>query len=148
MIPARVMTTIRTGRRRWSPKARSETERAIATSSSWANGPFTSSTSLLGELATCLRFAPDVAHLGEQLLGSQPAEPGHGQGHARHYGHQHHDGQNDPHRVWNPRQRLSGVASRWMDPQANGSETRNSTVMAIQLEAAMIAPELSATWVS
>ena len=38
-----------------------------------------------------------------------------------------------------------GVASRWMDPQAKGSETRNSTPMAIQLEVAMIAPELSAT---
>jgi hypothetical protein len=32
-----------------------------------------------------------------------------------------------------------------MDPQANGSETRKSTAVAIQLEAAMIAPELSAT---
>ena len=39
----------------------------------------------------------------------------------------------------------SGVASRLMDPQANGSETRNSTAMAIQLEVAMMAPELSAT---
>ena len=38
-----------------------------------------------------------------------------------------------------------GVASRWMDPQANGSETRNSTAVAIQLEVAMMAPELSAT---
>ena len=28
----------------------------------------------------------------------------------------------------------SGVTSRWMDPQANGSETRNSTAVAIQLD--------------
>ena len=39
----------------------------------------------------------------------------------------------------------SGVTSRWMVPQANGSETRNSTAMAIQLDVAMMAPELSAT---
>ena len=39
----------------------------------------------------------------------------------------------------------SGVTSRWMFPQANGSETRNNTAMAIQLDVAMMAPELSAT---
>ena len=39
----------------------------------------------------------------------------------------------------------SGVASRLRDPQENGSDTRNSTPMAIQLEVAMMAPELSAT---
>ena len=38
-----------------------------------------------------------------------------------------------------------GVASRWMDPQANGSATTNSTPFAIQLEVAMMAPELNAT---
>ena len=32
-----------------------------------------------------------------------------------------------------------------MDPQANGSETRNSTAVAIQLAVVMMAPELSAT---
>ena len=39
----------------------------------------------------------------------------------------------------------SGVTSKWIDPQANGSETRNSTAVAIQLAVAMMAPELSAT---
>ena len=37
------------------------------------------------------------------------------------------------------------MASKWMFPQANGSETRNNTAMAIQLDVAMMAPELSAT---
>jgi hypothetical protein len=32
-----------------------------------------------------------------------------------------------------------------MDPRANGSDTRNSTPVAIQLAVAMMAPELSAT---
>ena len=35
-----------------------------------------------------------------------------------------------------------------MAPQANGSETRSSTAFAIQLEVAMMAPELNATEVS
>ena len=39
----------------------------------------------------------------------------------------------------------SGVASMWMDPQAKGNDTRNSTPVAIQLEVVMMAPELSAT---
>ena len=39
----------------------------------------------------------------------------------------------------------SGVTSKWMVPQANGSETRSSTAIAIQLDVAMMAPELSAT---
>jgi hypothetical protein len=39
----------------------------------------------------------------------------------------------------------SGVISKWMVPQANGSETRNSTVMAVQLTLVISAPELSAT---
>ena len=41
-----------------------------------------------------------------------------------------------------------GVASRSSDPQANGSETTNSTAVAIQLAVVMMAPELSATGVS
>jgi hypothetical protein len=32
-----------------------------------------------------------------------------------------------------------------VEPQANGSDRRNKTVMAIQLEVVMVAPELSAT---
>ena len=38
-----------------------------------------------------------------------------------------------------------GVASRSSEPQANGSATRNSTLLAIQLDEVMMAPELSAT---
>jgi len=39
----------------------------------------------------------------------------------------------------------SGVTSKLMFPQPNGSETRNNTAMAIQLDVAMMAPELNAT---
>ena len=37
------------------------------------------------------------------------------------------------------------MSSKWIEPQANGSDTRNSTVIAIQLALVMIASELSAT---
>jgi hypothetical protein len=67
MIPASVMTTIKVGSRRWSPNARSETDRAMAISSSPASEPLTDSTSLRGEAATWVRLAQMSRILGRIL---------------------------------------------------------------------------------
>src|ERR1700683_1405256 len=143
MIAARVMTTIKVGSRRWSPKARSETDRVMATISSCANEPPTSSTSLRGELATCLRLPQMLAILGRSFsaaslrsLGTATATPATTATSTTTAKMIHTSFESPPD---------SGVASRWMDPQANGSETRKSTPVAIQLETAMMAPELNAT---
>ncbi len=81
-IAASVMTTIRTGSRRWSPKARSETDSAMATNSSPANEPPISSTSLRGELAIPLRLPQMSRTLGRifsaaslRSLGTARARP-------------------------------------------------------------------------
>ena len=96
MIPASVMITIRTGSQRWSPNARSETNRVMATSSCRANEPLASSSSLRGETATLFQVAPDLAHRGEYLPRGQLAQPGYGQGQPGHQRDHHHDGQGDP----------------------------------------------------
>ena len=120
-MPARKMTTYRVGRLRWSPNARSDTDSAMATSSSWANEPPTSSTSLCGELATCLRLPQMSRTLGRSLLAASRRSRG--------------TARSSPTATATATTTARmiqtsfesppdwGVASRWMVPQANGSDT-------------------------
>ena len=142
-IPATVITTIRVGSGRWSPKARSETESTAATSSRWPHEPLASSTSLRGDLTTGARLPQTSRTLGRTFSAARLRRRG--------------TASTSP--VTTPTATTmakmihtslelppdSGVTSRWMEPQANGSEQRNSTPMAIQLTVLMMAPELSAT---
>ena len=101
-IPATVITTIRVGSGRWSPKARSETDSTAATSSRWPHEPLASSTSLRGELTRC-EVAQTSRTLGRTFSaarlggGEPPAQPGD-------HADCDDDGQDDPYQF--------GVASR------------------------------------
>src|SRR5271170_8105368 len=143
MIPARKMTTYKVGRLTWSPNARSDTDRAMTTSSSWANEPPTSSTSLYGELATCLRLPQMSRALGRSLSAASRRSRGTASSRPAATATSTTTARMIQTSFESPPD--SGVISMWMFPQANGSETRNNTPMAIQLDVAMMAPELSAT---
>ena len=143
IIPASVMTTIRMGSRRWSPKARSDTDSAMAISRSRPTAPPASSSSLLGERATSLKLlmmsrtrgrafsAASLRSLG--TASTTPAASAISTTAAR----MSHTSFESPLRV--------EPTSKWMDPQANGSEITSSTPVEIQETTDMMAPELSAT---
>src|SRR5580700_5185932 len=143
MIPARKMTTYKVGRLRWSPKARSDTDSAMTTSSSLANEPPTSSTSLYGELATCRRLPQMSRSLGRSSLAASLRSRGTASSSPAATATSTTTARMIQTSFESPPD--SGVISKSMFPQANGSETRNNTPMAIQLDVAMMAPELSAT---
>ena len=143
IIPASVMTTIRMGSRRWSPKARSETDIAMAISRSRPTAPPASSTSLLGERATSRKLLTMSRTFGRAFsaaslrsLGTASTTPA-ASATSTTTARMIHTSFESPLR-WEP-------TSRWMDPQANGSEITNSTPVEIQETVAMMAPELSAT---
>ena len=143
IVAASVMTTMRMGSRRWSSNARSDTDRAIATTSSCANDPLTRSTSFRGWLATSCRlpqmsrtFGRSVSAARRRSRGTARARPATRPTSTTTARMIHTSAESSP--DW-------GVTSRSRDPQANGSATRNSTLLAIQLDEVMMAPELSAT---
>src|SRR5580693_9022873 len=135
MIPARKTTRYKVGRLRWSPNARSDTDRAMTTSSSWANEPPTS--------RTCLRLPQMSRALGRSLSAASLRSRGTARSRPTATATATTTARMIQTSFESPPD--SGVTSKLMFPQPNGSETRNNTAMAIQLDVAMMAPELSAT---
>jgi len=143
IIPASVMTTIRMGSVRWSPKARSDTDSAMAISRSRPTAPLASSTSLPGDRATSLKLRTMSRTLGRAFsaaslrsLGTASTTPA-ASAISTTAARMSHTSFESPLRC--------EPTSRWMDPQANGSEITSSTPVEIQETTDMMAPELSAT---
>src|SRR6185437_3162275 len=124
-IAASVMTTISVGSRRWSSNARSDTDSAMATSSSWANEPPTSRTSFRGEVASCLTLPQMSRSRGRSLAaasrrsrGTASATPATTPTRTTPARMIHTSSGSPP--DW-------GGASGWLEPQAKGRDTRNRT---------------------